>query len=445
MLATHAPAPLFCKSLTPSMKFAAYLTTVLLALWIVALSSPAPAERSVSPSGQFLIHGADAARRGAVSALAERTKANVLAVLQRRDQWTVAAVINLQSRAANLPEIPASLLRFSQTGSGLKLQLDLLISREMDLGAVEREILRVILLEMIYRHQTAIASGESSVELPDWLLEGLLELTSNGDHAWLAKVLAVSERITALDQFLCKRPELLDSAGRLLFRAYSFALVQLLIESGDGRARLGHYIDNLAFASNDPMADLQAAFPQLAKNDFEKVWNSKIARLKSPARTERLTFSQTDEKLDALLQARFPSSDGRDKSLSLEDLCQKKLTPSQRLALQKLAQELTLLAAPANPVLRPVVEDYQQLVAQLALGKKRALAARLSELKNLRTKLSTRMSEIDDYMNWFGATQLQTESGLFESVRETATDPAVMIHHRKDAFSNYLDAMESQF
>ena len=193
------------------------------------------------------------------------------------------------------------------------------------------------------------------------------------------------------------------------------------------------------------MADLQAAFPQLAKNDFEKVWNSKIARLKSPARTERLTFSQTDEKLDALLQARFPSSDGRDKSLSLEDLCQKKLTPSQRLALQKLAQELTLLAAPANPVLRPVVEDYQQLVAQLALGKKRALAARLSELKNLRTKLSTRMSEIDDYMNWFEATQLQTESGLFESVRETATDPAVTIHHRKDAFSNYLDAMESQF
>ena len=55
------------------------------------------------------------------------------------------------------------------------------------------------------------------------------------------------------------------------------------------------------------------------------------------------------------------------------------------------------------------------------------------------------MSEIDDYMNWFEATQLQTESGLFESVGETATDPAVTIHHRKDAFSNYLDAMESQF
>src|SRR5438309_7233610 len=101
------------------MKFAAYLTTVLLAPWIVALSSPAAAERSVSPSGQFVIYGADEPWRGAVSAPAERTKANLLAVLQRRDQWTTAAVINLQPPAANLPEIPASALRFSQTGSGL--------------------------------------------------------------------------------------------------------------------------------------------------------------------------------------------------------------------------------------------------------------------------------------------------------------------------------------
>ena len=60
-------------------------------------------------------------------------------------------------------------------------------------------------------------------------------------------------------------------------------------------------------------------------------------------------------------------------------------------------------------------------------------------------RVIARMSEIDDYLNWFEATQLQTESGLFENVRETATDTAVTIHHRKDAFSNYLDAMESQF
>ena len=405
-----------------------------------------PTERSVSPSGQFILYGGDAAWRGAVSALAERTKANLLALLQRRDQWVTATVINLQSRAPNLPEIPSAALRFSQTGSGLKLQLDLAISREINSAATERELLRAILLEVIYRNQTAIAPGDVYVEPPSWLVEGLLALTPNRDRASLINALAVSERVTPLNEFLRERPELLDPAGRLLYRAYSLALVQLLIESGDGHARLGRYIDNLSFSSNDPLRDLEAAFPQLAGNE-EKIWKSKIADIKSSRRADLLTFSQTEEKFADLLRTKFPPADGRDKSVSvsLQDLYQKKLSSTQRLALQKFSQELMLLAAHANPVLRPVVQDYQQLAWQLALGKNRAVAARLAELKVLRAKLSARMSEVDDYLNWFEATQLKTRSGLFEDYLNTSNPAVPSPAHRKDAYSAYLDAMEAEF
>src|ERR1700730_261021 len=127
-----------------------------MSIFVVDARATTSLDRSISPSGQFVIYGGDAAWRGTVSELAEQTKSDLLAVLRRRDQWTIAAVINLQPRAANLPEIPDSDLRFSQTGAGLKLQLDLTISREMNSEAMEREILRVILLEMIYRNQTAI-------------------------------------------------------------------------------------------------------------------------------------------------------------------------------------------------------------------------------------------------------------------------------------------------
>ena len=397
------------------MKSERVLVVALTLLSIFAADSRAAicTDRSVSPSGEFVVYGGDGAWRGAISALAERTKTNLLAVLHRRDQWTTATVINLRPRAANLPEIPTAGLRFSQTGSGLKLQLDLTISPEMNLGAMEREILRLILLEMIYRNQTGIAAGETYIEPPDWLIEGLLALTPNRDCRSLVNSLAVSERTTPLDQFLRERPLLLDWTGQLLYRAYSFALVQLLVESADGRARLGRYIDNLAFASNDPLVDLQAAFPKVAENSLEKSWKSKIASIKSSARADLLAFLPTAEKLDQLLQTKFSSADGRDKSLSLEDLCQRKTTPSQRMALQRFSQELILLAAHANPVLRLIVQDYQQLVAQLALGKNRAVGARLTELRTLRAKLSARMSEIDDYVNWFEATQLQTPSGAF--------------------------------
>jgi hypothetical protein len=222
------------------------------------------------------------------------------------------------------------------------------------------------------------------------------------------------------------------------------ALVQLLIESGDGHARLGRYIDDLSFASNDPMRDLEAAFPQLAGND-EKIWKSKIADLKSSGRADLLTFSQTEEKLADLLRTRFPSSDGRDKFVSLQDLHQKKSNSTQRLALQKFSQELMLLAAHGNPALRSVVEDYQQLAAQVALGKNPAVAARLAELKILRANLSARMSEVDDYLNWFEATQLKTQSGLFEDYLNTSSSAVPSTARRKDAYSAYLDVMEAEF
>jgi hypothetical protein len=446
VLATEHSAQLVWRQLFVEPEIRRIFAAALFALSIVVFDSVAatPTERSVSPSGQFILYGGDAAWRGAVSALAERTKANLLALLQRRDQWVTATVINLQSRAPNLPEIPSAALRFSQTGSGLKLQLDLAISREINSAATERELLRAILLEMIYRNQTAIAPGDVYVEPPSWLVEGLLALTPNRDRASLINALAVPERVTPLNEFLRERPELLDPAGRLLHRAYSLALVQLLIESADGHAHLGRYIDNLSFASNDPLRDLEAAFPQLAGND-EKFWRSKIADIKSSRRADLLTFSQTEEKLADLLRTKFPSANGRDKSVSLEDLYQKKLSSTQRLALQKFSQELMLLAAHGNPVLRSVVQDYQQLAGQLALGKNRVVAARLAELKILRAKLSARMSEVDDYLNWFEATQLKTRSGLFEDYLNTSNPAVPSPAHRKDAYSAYLDAMEAQF
>ena len=380
----------------------------------------------------------------AVSALAERAKTNLLAILQRRDQWKTAAVINLQSRAPNLPEIPSAVLRFSQTGSGLKLQLDLAVSREINSAATERELLRAILLEMIYRNQPAVAAGDIYVEPPSWLMEGLLALTPNRDRASLVNALAVSERVVPLNEFLRERLELLDPAGRLLHRAYSFALLQLLTESADGHARLGRYIDNLSFASNDPLADLLTTFPELAGND-ETIWKSKIADIRTSGRADLLTFPQTEEKLARLLKTKFMRTDGHDKSLSFEDLCQKKPTPPQRLALQKFSQQLMLLAAHGNPVLRSVVQDYQQLAAQLALGKNRAVAARLAGLKILRAKLFARMSEVDDYLNWFEATQSKTQSGLFEDYLNTSNQPHPFTAHGKNPYSAYLDAMEAQF
>ena len=350
-------------------------------------------------------------------------------------------MINLQSRGANLPELPSSALRFSQTGSGLKLQLDLVISRELGSAEIERELLRAVLLEMIYRKRSAIAAGESYVEPPAWLIEGLLASMPNRDRASFVSAVNAAEKVSSLAEFLRQKFELLDPAGRMVYRAYSFALIQWLLENDDGRACVGRYIDNLASASNDPVADFRSAFPEVAGKDFEKNWQSRISALKKS--NELLTFSETEKELDDLLETKFPAAADRDKSVSLSTLCLQKADQAQELALKKFAQQLVLLNTRANPVLRPVVEEYQQLAARLALRKNHGVSARLGELKKLRARLLARMSEVDDYMNWFEATQLSAQSGLFEDYLKTSTETAAP--RRRDSLSIYLDAMESEF
>src|SRR5438445_3058866 len=169
----------------------------------------APTERSLSPSRQFVIYGSDAALRGAVSDLAERTKANLLVLLRQRDNWTVPIVVNLQPQQANLPEVPPAGLRFSQTGFGLKLQLDLTISQNLDVSLVERELLRAILLEMIYRKESHIATGTVFVEPPDWLLDGVLALAPGCDREYWLDALTTANKTVPIESILSQRLVLL--------------------------------------------------------------------------------------------------------------------------------------------------------------------------------------------------------------------------------------------
>jgi hypothetical protein len=53
------------------------------------------------------------------------------------------------------------------------------------------------------------------------------------------------------------------------------------------------------------------------------------------------------------------------------------------------------------------------------------------------------MGDIDDYMNWFEATQAKTGSGVFADYLRTAAERD-KTSRRRDAISVYLDALEEQ-
>ena len=163
-------------------------------------------------------------------------------LLDQRDAWTTPIVINAQYPQANLPELPRLAVNLSQTGFGLKLQLDLTIDAAISRPEVRRELLRALLLEMIYRGESNIPAGTAYVSPPDWLLDGVPAEPSDMPLDRVANLLALpvaGRSVMPLEKFLQQKPELLDAPGRLLYRAYSFALVDLLHRAPEGRGAAG--------------------------------------------------------------------------------------------------------------------------------------------------------------------------------------------------------------
>ena len=114
------------------------------------------------------------------------------------------------------------------------------------------------------------------------------------------------------------------------------------------------------------------------------------------------------------------------------------------MALSQLNRDLLVFVAQANPVLRPIAREYEQIIALLARGKRRGVAKHLSHLDATRKQLAARMSDIDDYMNWFEATQMKNGSGNFTDYLKAVDQSQSSPSKRHDPLSVYVDALEDQ-
>src|SRR5437868_8455089 len=406
--------------------------------------SAAPFERSVSPSRQFIIFGGNRILRGAVSDAAERTKSKVLTLLQVRDQWSVPILLNLQRPQANVPEIPPVLLDFSQTGAGLKIQLDLLVTPDSQPGVLQREILRAVLLEMSYRSLPSLPAGTPYIAPPDWLLDGILALDNESPEIFDGLDTAATNPPTLKD-FLTQHPTLLDTQSRALYCACASGLLRMLLEHDSGRAQLARYIADLPRSSTDVVADFQSHFSWLGSDSaaMEKTWRQNIARVASERRFALLTFTATSEQLDECLLTNVAQDRNKKNSLTLDETVRTSRPNIDTVSAKKLGERLMLLTTRAHPLLRPIVVDYQLAAESVARKKRNGLAKRLANSKALREKIAARMNEVDDFMNWFQATQAKTASGAFRDyLHASANNDA--IPRRRDALSVYLDALETQ-
>jgi len=409
----------------------------------VVLAAP---ERSVSVSRQFLVYGPDQRLRGAICDLAERTKRDFLRLIDQRDEWTTPIVVNAQYPQANWPERPRAAFVFSQTGFGLKLQLDLTIAPDVNQPEVRHELLRAILLEIVYRDKTDLPPGAAYVSPPDWLLSGVPPHQTEIDWGTdLLRAPVTAQKVLPLAELLRQRYDQLDESARSLYRAYSLALVELLTNSSEARGRLARFVTDLPAASNDPMADLGKHFPALGNaKAAENEWSLHIAQLAAVRSFQWLSSEEANQKLDEILVVGI-SDAGVEKKYQLEEFPKFIRSASAKVALARCSREMSILGTRANSIYRPMIGEYARIAMLLARGKTRGMGERLARLSASRKSISTRIGEIDDYMNWFEATKSREMSGAFAGYGKAAEAAAQPAPRRRDAVSVYIDVLEAEF
>ncbi len=157
-----------------------------------------------------------------------------------------------------------------------------------------------------------------------------------------------------------------------------------------------------------------------------------------------LDCAETERQLAHTLQISVPEQNHPMTSYSLEEFPKFVRLPASRDALRGLTRELLTLSGRANPLYVPVIFEYEKIVALLARRKTRRIAQRLAVARATREQINRTMQGIDDYMNWFEATQARTASGAFRDYLKAAKLALEPTPRRHDPISVYLDVLEAQ-
>ena len=413
-----------------------------------------PQPHSVSVSRQFVIYCDNTIARGEIADFAEDTKSKLLVLLGESDRWKFPIIINLiRPDAAQSAHHFASNVSLFEIENDFKIELDISLQADPREVRFQQQLIRAMLIEFAYRdHPERVQHGTPFADPPRWLIEGATLLFQNHEkepNASFFKSLVRSNRLPSLADFLAQNSDQLDNTSREVYANCAMSLVHLLSDLPDGHSSLAAFVRHWPQAKNDSFAELIKRFPMLGvtTQSSEKWWALGIARLSAVDRYQGLSLEDTEQRLSALLSVEIAvdKSGKQTKTFSLDQFEQFQKIPASRAAMKQMSTNLLALSTSANPLYRSVISEYQTIATNLARGKARHAKEELAALADYRQKVLHRMDDIADYMNWFEATQMTSESGTFDgfikasnSVENDAADK------RQDPITRYVDEVEFQ-
>lgn len=424
-----------------------FLPVLALAWGSVPLEAAA-LQRSISSSGQFVIYFSDATVRAELARASEDVKEKWRRTLHLKDEWKAPIIIQVADRRPrNAPRLLTRL--YESDGGAYKVQIDIYDVTVTKDRSLQREILRALCLEYSYRGHAALA-GRPVIQPPNWLIDGLAEdLLANEDGipAGLYEMLIKSGPPPQLGAFLKMDPDRLDAISRTIYAAQAMGLLRALLSLPGGADGLTAYLSALPEGNSSDAKRLTSAFPEFAEDEtkLSKLWTLSLAGASATDRVMPLSMLETRRRLSLLLEISTPR-DPKKPELGMvtgvEALPILARAESGRYVMKQKSEDFLRLELRAHPIMRPIIEEYGKITNLLVAKPRKNVEKRLRMNAELHAAVEERSEAIEDYVNWFEATQPGTPSHKFDEAIAIQKVPG--LPQRNDAISRQLDRLESQ-
>ena len=398
-----------------------------------------PENRSISNSKQFTVFGGTRIERSDLVRRAEDLKKNLLRDLESDDAWKSPVLIVLTPGDGVRLRQPAVFVQvFDAQDAGRKIQVDLAPGTLGDRAAVDRGIMRALLLEMALRNQK-FEKGRF-VEPPDWLAAALsLSGGDPEDRAALYASLMEGKGVPDFDQFVRQNATTLRGRAQDLHAAQSLALFNGLATLPNGRRRIAENL-TMAEPARDPWLRFSQTWPELASDPakISRIWGLAMAKLSSPTKLEFFSAEETGKKLANILNSLEAPDEERGSLRALEALSK---TKDGQFRLARASEDAQRLVFRSHPLYAALVDEYRTMLYDLSRKRRWGFAKKFNKTEETRIALDARGTEITDYMNWYQANHAE-KSGLTTVARQIAAPNPPLL--RNDKISRYLDSVEKR-
>lgn len=414
------------------------------------------ANKTVSASDLFVIHGSTLPVRGAFASLAETVRQDLVrevgeAKSYRKNEVEYKNAIVIEVYGREFDKAPPRLISRSEheTDGGFRLQLNVHLAKGLP-PELERALLERIIAERGVRKPR---NEQVQIEVSPWLLDGLTEAIrwrkGDRDRALYSALFSNNQLFPVEKLLAIEDPDELDAVARSAFRASAGALVMALLGQPQGRSAMNALLEEASVFLGEDEALLLEHFPgmNLGKGSLEKWWALQLARMAEIPLSQTMTIQETEKELERLLVVRFTGPDGNMIEVPAEafrDLLAVPM-PVRQEAIRPVVDTVGLMSFRAFPAHRPIIVGYMHVLTQIGTDKDEHLDANLATLADERQGLLDLGERTRDYLDWYRITNASETSGEFRDYIELKEKLDTGRSRAESPMSRYLDDLQSYY